>query len=495
MKSPINKAIGTMLPNYAVGFDSATAMVKALSAYLKGQDFTGAGVAPSSELLASAVNALPQNLKETIYIESGVMEALQPEEAGQINAEEFCKWVVNCYPERQYPAILVGSASGAMVHLAAALGIPWLPQTFLVSLKRPRHMHVDKPEETMEWATPYAEAFLRNNPNLQLHHMFDASQDRLMVSGMTYFRSKFLTLGTEYERFISKRLQKGGSVIIVDCQKYWPATRLGNRHYFQFGGVGGLKPEEFIEGNSQRVKDFLKKYNSPYDGWNPPRPDDEMPESEWGYESKMTQDIERFTKDQGFALKRLRFTEPDHLSPLVADLYRWWYKRRRIVSNRLIVESFILHEPYWALRTGSVPFWLKFVKEPSFEKIMQYLDERDAFDEIFMMLFSHGTESVGLVPIEKWKEVLAKAGKRGEFMGVSEKNYPWDFGSFVRFNTHFEKNIKSRYPLPAPLSLTEFESFLSTSPHTYQAEWTDRLRDSEAQLVADEVVGPYRKPH
>lgn len=492
MKSPINRAIGSMLPNYAVGFDSATAMVKALAGFLKGEDFPGAGVAPSSELLATVVNALPQNVKETIYIESGVMEALRPEEAGNINAEEFTKWVANCYPDRQYPAIMVGSASGAMIHLAAVLGIPWLPQTFLIALKRPRHMHVDKPGETMEWAKPYAEAFLKNNPDLQLHHMFDASQDRLMVSGMTYFRSKFLTLGTAYERFISKRLQKGGTIIIVDCQKYWPATRIHNRHYFQFGGVGGFTPEEFIEGDSQRVKDFLKRTNSPYDGWNPPRPDDEMPESEWGYESKMTADIDRFAREQGFKIKRLRFTEPDHLSPLVADLYKWRYKQRRIVANRLVVNSFILQEPWWAMRTGSVPFWLKFTKGPSYEKIMQYLNERDAFDEIFMMLFSHGIESEGLVPIEKWKEVLARARKRGEFMGVSEENYPSDFGSFVRYHTEFKQKIQSRYPIPGPMSLQEFEDFLTTSPYTYQAEWTDRLKDSEDQLVAEEVVGPYR---
>ena len=48
------------------------------------------------------------------------------------------------YPRRQYPAVVVGSANGAAVHLWAALGIPWLPQTFLVPIAR-SGVHPDDP--------------------------------------------------------------------------------------------------------------------------------------------------------------------------------------------------------------------------------------------------------------------------------------------------------------------------------------------------------------
>ena len=41
-----------------------------------------------------------------------------------------------------------------------------------------------------------------------------------------------------------------------------------------------------------------------------------------------------------------------------------------------------------------------------------------------MMLFSHGVESVGLVPIEHWRRILLRARKEGAFLGVDERAYP-----------------------------------------------------------------------
>jgi len=44
------------------------------------------------------------------------------------------------------------------------------------------------------------------------------------------------------------------------------------------------------------------------------------------------------------------------------------------VGIRLLVESFIVMEPFWTIRTGSVPFWMVFNKLPSAEALEQYLD-------------------------------------------------------------------------------------------------------------------------
>lgn len=78
-----------------------------------------------------------------------------------------------------------------------------------------------------------------------------------------------------------------------------------------------------------------------------------------------------------------------------------------------MVESFIVMEPYWAVRTGSVPFWMVFNKQPSAEALEAYLEARDPFEEIYMMLFFHGVESIGLVPIERWRGILQRARKEG----------------------------------------------------------------------------------
>lgn len=57
-------------------------------------------------------------------------------------------------------------------------------------------------------------------------------------------------------------------------------------------------------------------------------------------------DVERLARRRGWRVRRLVFTEPEDFSPLVAELYRWWYRERGFDSRRLIVESFILLEPW-----------------------------------------------------------------------------------------------------------------------------------------------------
>src|SRR5205823_1527409 len=144
-------------------------------------------------------------------------------------------------------------------------------------------------------------------------------------------------------------------------------------------------------------------------------PDGISPEAEWGFEPALRGDVERFARQHGYRLRRIVFEQPEAMSPLVADLYRQWYGRRRMPANRLMVESFILMEPWWALRTGSVPFWMVFNKEPSADALQRYLDGVDPYDEMYMMLFSHGFNSIGLVPIDHCKSILRRARRRSAF--------------------------------------------------------------------------------
>jgi|GEM_PF-4672251 len=87
-----------------------------------------------------------------------------------------------------------------------------------------------------------------------------------------------------------------------------------------------------------------------------PTAEGNRPEAEWGFEPALRDDLERFARARGYRIRRIVFQEPEHLSPFVAELYRWWYKQRKILANRVLVESFILVEPMWALRTGERAF-------------------------------------------------------------------------------------------------------------------------------------------
>ena len=460
--------------DYLADFDSSTGMLRALAGYLRGEGLPLLGAMPRSraplmKLVASVVNRLPKPLQEQVYIWSGWLEAVSTRKLEAVSGDEVADFMAGLYPRRRYPAVAVGSSNGAAVHLWAALGIPWLPQTFLVPVAR-SGVPPDEPLEELRWAEPHAATVLARNPDLDLHHMQDPVQDRLMVQHMSYFRLKRRTLGAAYESFLRESLEPGGTIIVMECGLSWPTTRRGPRHVFQFGALGGATADEMMRGGP-RVEAYLRRHGSQRARWEPPAPDGTSPEAEWGFAPSLLEDVEDFARRHGYRVRRVVFEQPEAMSPLVADLYRWWYQRLGFADNRLVVDSFILMEPYWTARTGSVPFWMVFNTEGSFRALEDYLDRAPAFDELLITLFSHGVDSIGLVPIEHWRSLFPQARKRADFIGVDEAAFPRDFGVFVRYHYDLLRKIADRHPAPPALTLAEMDEFLSRARDRYRVTW------------------------
>lgn len=93
-------------------------------------------MAPVMKLVAVVVNALPKRPQEWVHRFSGALEALQPRRLREASVERIAEWLVEHYPKRKYPAVVIGASNGALVHLCAAFGMPWLPQTCLVPVTR-----------------------------------------------------------------------------------------------------------------------------------------------------------------------------------------------------------------------------------------------------------------------------------------------------------------------------------------------------------------------
>src|SRR5215203_3379321 len=111
-------------------------------------------------------------------------------------------------------------------------------------------------------------------------------------------------------------------------------------------------------------------------------------------------------------------------------------------------------EPWWALRTGFIPLWMKFNMEPSLKFVEDYLDNAEPYEEIRMMLFSHGVDAVGLPPIERWRAVLDRARNHGSFVGVDQCRFPRDYATFVRYHAEMKKVTKEPEPLIRSLALS-----------------------------------------
>lgn len=439
-------------PRFVASHDSATGMVLALSDFLKGKAFEGVGAVPANEAYATLINSIPASWRKKLYSWSGKFPAISRAKVGDIDASEIDRWVCDLYPEKKYPAIAIGSTNGAAVHLCAALGIPWLPQTLLIPVDKGKPLPVDEPKKTIEWAGKPIEEFLERNKDWQMHHMMDPNQDRLRVGTVAYFRVKKIRLGKYYRKFLDERLEPEGKIILIDCKFKWPVHRIHDRHYFQFGGLGGLAPEEYYFG-SKKVRDFLQDAGSEVEQWDAPEPNSKAPEAEWGLTASLQQEVKSFAEKNKISEVTISFDHPQDLSAPVADMFRWWYRQQDTLSDRLLVETFNMISPHLTLKKRCVPYWLAFIVDDSAADLETFLDRSKPFEEIYMMVLSHGKDSAGRTPIPRWEGLMKRAEKKNAFIGTDPEEYPLDMAVYARYSRDLRKKMKKDHPSPPPLNV------------------------------------------
>jgi hypothetical protein len=445
------------------GFDSASAMVRILGAALHGREAPllaqfPAALEPQLDWLTRSAERLPKEPLQAIYRWSGWLDAVPARRLRQVRAEQLANWVVSHYPRRRYPVVFAGSSNGAMTHLAAALGAPWLPQTLLLAV-RTGGLDPDDPATDMRAMTSVGQDLVAANPALELHHMHDPVQDRLMIARMAYFRVKFLRLPQTYRTFLAQCLEPGGTLVLVDCALRWPVTTVADRHLFQFGAPGGATQCEFFEGGP-RVAGFLRQNGSDRDRWQPPEPDTVGPEAEWGFAEPLAADLTSAAAGLGRTVGRLRLDQPEDASPLIAGLFRHWYGERGLPTGRLLVSSFLIMDPVLTMRTGQVPYWALFGSRPSVDRLTDYLSATPPYDDIRLTVFPHGMDSIGLAGIGEWQQMLGHARRHGQLLAIEPDHYPRHFRALTGF--HRELSKLPRIPAGPPLAWDAARQYLAS---------------------------------
>jgi hypothetical protein len=414
------------------------------------------------------LNLLPETLKIKLSVTTSQGQAFKPGKLDEVDDEQIARDLVAQFPRRRYPSIAIGSSNGALVHLYAALGIPWLPQTNLMLINRDEPIEPDDMAADAEWGRELAQPLLERNPNLKLHQMNDPAQDRYMAIKMTYFRLKFLALPAAYRQFIEDCLEPGGTILVANCQNRWPATQLSDRHYFQVGGYGGITVDEYMNGGP-RVEEFLRRNGSNQHRFIVPEITGEHLEAEWGFEEAMLDSIDALAARRGLKVKQIYFTDPREAARPIADFYRDWYESIGLPTNKLLVESFMLLDPYWCLRTGCVPYWAVFTGQPAYDGIDEYVRQYD-WDYIYLTLFSNIVRSIGVPPGRDWQRLAQRARRGHALLGADPEKFPFDLLSAFSFFDDAPKKIPFRYPRPAPVPLERFKQFLTANRCNYALE-------------------------
>lgn len=460
---------------FIASFDSATIMLRSLVNVLYDRDFKGMNAIPSFiQPVLPYIDLIPKKLKSWLFKYFGRLDAIKPDVLPFIQTQRIAQVITGNYPKKKVETIMIGSPNGALTHLCALISIPYLPQTLPLLIKK-KELHPDKPLDDLNWGKDHAQVLLQNNPDVAIYQMIDPVHDRLMSQVMCYFRMKYIRLPESYKQIITEQLKPGGTILISNCKKKWRALSVQARHTYQLGGAGDLKDTEYYN-SSPRLKRFLKKMNSHFDGFAFPKPDTIVPEAEWGYDTRLTNDIQSFAQSNGYKIAEISYDEPQDVSPYIADLYRWWYRENDIPAEKLFIESFMYIEPYWTLKANLIPYWMMFNTKESYEPLNQYLSEiksKDPFTYAYLTLFSNGVKTPGFIPVNQWKSVFSHMKQDGKLAGVNEDRYPEDFSSNFRYYAVMKSLFNESMKTVPPLPLSLFRKHIAETAGQYQMSWNE----------------------
>jgi hypothetical protein len=427
---------GGMRPEQVVAsFDSASVLHAATAAALRGRPFPHLGNPAAYGRLVRVGGRLPWPLLKQIYARIGGAEGIPPERLSEVDLSAVATSFAAAYPARRYPAVLVGSSNGALAHLAAALQVPWLPQTVLVPVHRVSDPQ--RADQALEFGRRWGPRLLAANPGVVLHQMHDAAQDELMTARMAYFRTKWRELPHGYGDFLATRLAPGAPVILVEDTLRWPVTRVADRHWFQTGGVGGLTPA-----------DYLSRPDAP-------AADAEAPEAEWGADPDFVAAVRRWAADHDHPLVPLRYEHPQTAAhPVAGTIRRWLAEERGEPADRLLVPSFVLGDPWTTLNLGAVPFWTFFPVQSAVRALDDHLGAAEPYREVDVLMFQHGAESPGVAHPEDFAAVIRRHGAEPRLLALRPQESPHDIGSLGRYGPLLAGLSRARRPwAPMPVAI------------------------------------------
>jgi hypothetical protein len=415
-------------------FDSATVLRASLAAALHGQPFPHLGHRSGAAAAVRVGGRLPWPLLQWIYTRIGASEGVNPHRLADVDMAAVAEWLVKGYPQRRYPAALVGSSNGALTHLAAALQVPWLPGTVLVPVTRSGDPQ--RPADALRFGEQFAPRLLESNPDVVLHHMHDQIQDRLMVARMTYFRIKWRELPDPYTRFLTESLAPGAPVILIEDLSCWPVVRIGERHVFQAGAQGGRTPQ-----------DYLRRPHTP-------QPDEQAPEAEWGANPDLGAALTAWCTAHEHPLVRVTYSGPQTPAHAVATVMRNWYTQRGEPADRLLIPSFIVGDPWRTINAAAVPFWTFFSVQPALQALETHLQLSSPYRIIDILLFQHGVRSEGIASPDQWLSAARRHGATAHLLALDHRRFPHDIASLGRYGQALAELPPARHPW-SPLNLNK----------------------------------------
>lgn len=318
-----------------------------------------------------------------------------------LEAGAVAHWLAGQLPPGRYNGLVLGSPHGAALHLAAALGVPWLPAAF--ELPTP---DVAAADGTAAAATGerHARAILGANPDVTVRQVYDPVWRGWSAAATAYAVVRWQRMPEAYRDLIADRLRPGAPIVVARDVSRW-LTVPGTAGYgFQLGSrASGLTPSDYID----RPSAGRAAPAGPATLGEQPEDSD----GERSVDRGFVEDLRRYAAAHGHPVRQILYRHPDVLSGAVADLYRTWLRAGDRTGNRLVVECGRLIDPWHVLRGGLVPYWCEHPLHATVRAAAWWLAGSEPFTSVDVLPEPPGMPLPTIAPLAEW-EGLAGFGTR-----------------------------------------------------------------------------------
>jgi hypothetical protein len=355
-------------------------------------------------------------------------EALPADVAGHVDAEAVAAWITGRYPASEYPAVVLGSPHGAAVHLAAALGAPWLPISFTITVAW-HEGSVGDWHAAMERGAVIAGRLLSANPAVTVRQVYDPVQRGALCGSALTLHVRWRRLPSAYRSFLRHRLRPSGASVLLRDVRVWPVREFGPGYSFQVGSpASGWTPSDYT---ADRPAFGRLLWSIGSEGWAGPQAGTHRRYAETAGDPRLEPQLRELAMETGHRTHRVLYPEPETLSACVADLYRDWYRAQGWGGDRCVVETGRLLDPWRVVAAGAVPYWCESASRQAADAAEQWLAGSTGFDCVTVLPQPPGTRCDAHADRAQWRAMAA----------------------FARRRSHVDPQAMARYPLlPLPTS-------------------------------------------
>ncbi|WP_435831003.1 hypothetical protein [Polymorphospora rubra] len=434
-------------PERVVAPDSTSRVLLTVAARaLSGRDCADLTYLP----LLTRFRGAPEPVRRAAIARAGARSALAPSEVAEVDVEAVGRWIVDHYPRHDYPGVVIGSPHGAAVHLATALGVPWLPAAFEIAVQWPGGA-VDEPARALAHGSRVAPGLLAANPAAVVVRQVHDPAGRGVLAGATItLVVRWARLPDAYRAFLRDRLAPGTPVLILRDARTWPVLDAGGGHTFQIGSPGsGLDAGE-LRCDSDLFDRVLRAVGGDGTRWDAPTPSCPDAYAEHGIDPGLETSLRDWLAGAGRPLHRVLFTRPEALSAATADVYREWLRAAGKTGDRAVVECGRQLDPWQVVRAGLVPYWCESATRRSVAGAELWLAGSSAFSSVDVLPDPPGMASPVLAGLPQWRAAASFGRRRGAVDRLAARGYPT---SAVPTGHATEVLRNQPYDLPAPKPL------------------------------------------